>query len=86
MDLRDIVSFPSHSTEFNVLLSGNASALQRHPNKAQVREVILTLRENNLSYREISRIVGLHWTRVAQIVNTARSDPQRESGSKSSST
>lgn len=40
----------------------------RHPDKEKLRETILTLRTQGMSYREIGREVGLHWTRVGQIL------------------
>jgi hypothetical protein len=43
----------------------------RNPNKAQLRAGILALRESGISYRQIAREVGLHWTRVQQIVKSA---------------
>jgi hypothetical protein len=41
-----------------------------HPDKEQLRETILELREQGLSYREIAQAVGLHWTRIQQIVRS----------------
>jgi DNA-directed RNA polymerase specialized sigma24 family protein len=44
------------------------SSAQKYSDKAEQRRVILALREQGWSYREIGREVGLHWTRVGQIV------------------
>jgi hypothetical protein len=53
--------FPSVETE------------QRNPDKMKLKETILALRAAGWSYRQIGREVGLHWTRVGQILrNMAR--------------
>jgi len=44
---------------------------QRNPDKTQLREKIIRLREQGMSYREVAREVGLHGTRVRQIVKSA---------------
>jgi hypothetical protein len=36
-----------------------------------LKETILALREMGWSYRQIGREVGLHWTRVGQILKDA---------------
>jgi DNA-directed RNA polymerase specialized sigma24 family protein len=36
--------------------------------KAKVRETIFKLRAEGLSYREIAKVIGLHFTRVRQIL------------------
>jgi hypothetical protein len=41
---------------------------RKYPNKAEQKHVILELRALVWSYREIAEEVGLHWTRVGQIV------------------
>jgi transposase len=43
----------------------------RNPDKAQLRTDILAMRADGMSYRQIARAVGLHWTRVQQIVKSA---------------
>jgi DNA-directed RNA polymerase specialized sigma24 family protein len=37
-----------------------------------LKETILALRAAGWSYREIAREVGLHWTRVGQILKRAK--------------
>jgi hypothetical protein len=51
-----------------VPVSPSAAANQRIPDKAKLKETILALRAAGWSYREIGREVGLHWTRVGQIL------------------
>ena len=40
-------------------------------NKALLRETVLEMRQRGMSYRKIAVAVGLHWTRVGQIVKSA---------------
>jgi hypothetical protein len=68
MDLRGHVPYPSQILEFQVPLSDFIIQNQRHPDKAQLQNTILALRAQGVSYRKIADAVGLHWTRVQQIV------------------
>jgi hypothetical protein len=45
-----------------------------HPNKKRLRSNILDLRAQGMSYQEIARVVGLHWTRIQQIVKFRREE------------
>jgi DNA-directed RNA polymerase specialized sigma24 family protein len=36
--------------------------------KAKVRETIFKLRAEGLSYRELANVIGLHFTRIRQIL------------------
>lgn len=47
---------------------------QRNPDKAKLKETILALREMGWSYRQIGREVGLHWTRVGQILKSSKNE------------
>jgi len=40
----------------------------RNPDKEQLRADILTMCGRGMSYREIGAALGIHWTRVRQIV------------------
>jgi hypothetical protein len=71
MDLRDLVPYPSQILEFQMPLSDFRIQNQLHPDKAQLRNTILALRAQGMSYRKIALRVGLHWTRVQQIVKSA---------------
>lgn len=46
---------------------------QQHGDKAQRKRQILALHAQGWSYRQISAEVGLHWTRVGQIVKSMKS-------------
>jgi len=65
-------SFTRHTLEFELPVFPSTAADLRNPNKAQLKETILALREMGWSYRQIGREVGLHWTRVGQILKDAR--------------
>jgi hypothetical protein len=41
----------------------------RNPVKTKLREIIFDLRSQGWSFRQIAQDVGLHWTRVPQIIN-----------------
>jgi hypothetical protein len=43
----------------------------RHPDKEQLRADILVMRAKGMSYRKIGLALGIHWTRVQQIVKSA---------------
>jgi len=44
------------------------STAQKYSDKAEQRRVIMQLRTQGWSYREIAAEVGLHWTRIGQIL------------------
>ena len=68
VDLRGYVPFPRLQQPFEVAYSADFLAKERNPNKELLRATILELREQRMSYREIAQVVGLHWTRIQQIV------------------
>jgi hypothetical protein len=57
-----------HIREFVVPAPLSAPSNTLYPDKAALRAKILELRAEGWSYREIAREVGLHWTRVGQIL------------------
>jgi hypothetical protein len=61
-------SFTRHTHEFELPISPSTATDQRNPNKAKLKETVLALRAAGWSYREIGREVGLHWTRIGQIL------------------
>jgi hypothetical protein len=71
--LRDTIErgrhpFTRHTHQFDLPVSASAVADLRNPDKAKLKETILVLRAAGWSYRQIGREVGLHWTRVGQIL------------------
>ena len=62
---------------FPIPPAASSLSSRHYPDKTQLRETILALRAEGQSYRAIAREVGLHWTRIGQIlkaIDTERSD------------
>jgi hypothetical protein len=74
MDLRAYLSKTIHKHEFVIPQSSSTSTDNRYPDKAKLLETILTLRAGGMSYREIAWAIGVHFTRVQQILKTAQND------------
>lgn len=68
MNLRVSGTLTRHSLRFDIPLRASAESDLRNPDEEQLRTNILALCANGMSYRQIAREVGLHWTRVGQIV------------------
>ena len=68
VDLRVSVPLTRHILRFVIPLSPSTESRLRNPDKAQLRADILALREQGMSYRKIAGELGLHWTRVRQIM------------------
>ncbi len=66
--------YTRHTHEFEFPVSPSTAADQRNPDKAKLKETILALRAAGWSYRQIGREVGLHWTRVGQILRRLKSE------------
>jgi hypothetical protein len=56
-----------HIHTFEIPLPLSTVTDLKYPDKVKLRETIAALRAEGMSYREIARVVGLHWTRVGQI-------------------
>jgi len=50
----------------------SADRNRKYSDKAEQKGVILELRALGWSYREIAAEVGLHWTRIGQILKETR--------------
>jgi hypothetical protein len=59
-----------HTLEFDLPVP--AANDRKYPDKAEQKRVILALRALGWSYREIANEVGLHWTRVGQILKSTK--------------
>jgi DNA invertase Pin-like site-specific DNA recombinase len=57
-----------HTLDFALPLPASTISNQQVCDKAKVRETIFKLRAEGLSYREIAKVIGLHFTRVRQIL------------------
>lgn len=65
------VPYTRHKLDVAIPTSQATLSDQLHPDKEQLRTTILQLREQDMNYREIAQKVGLHWTRIQQIVKSA---------------
>jgi DNA-directed RNA polymerase specialized sigma24 family protein len=63
--------YTRHTLEFDLPVP--AANDRKYPNKAEQKQVILELRALGWIYREIAEEVGLHWTRVGQILRQVNS-------------
>ena len=69
---RDSLSNTRHKLEFDIEIPDSTVSRDRNPDKTALREKIFQLRTEGKSFREIAREVGLHWTRIQQIVNESK--------------
>jgi hypothetical protein len=70
--LRGRVALTRYKLAFNISLSDSTYSKNLNPDKVQLRETIFELRAQGWSFRQIAQVVGLHWTRIQQIVNKNR--------------
>ena len=75
MDLMDSGTLTRHMLQFEILMPVSTASDHCNPDKAQLRADILVMHERGLSYREIGAALGIHFTRVGQILNNV--DKQR---------
>ena len=68
MDLRVSVPLTRHLLQFDIPLSASSESHLRNPDKDALRRTILDLRAQGMSYRQIAEVVGVHFTRVRQIL------------------
>ena len=68
VDLRDTVPLTRHILRFEIPLTSSTESNLRNPDKDQLRADILAMCANGMSYRQIATALGIHWTRVGQIV------------------
>ena len=59
-----------HKLAFQIPLPQSTVGNHLHTDKNALRERIVALRAEGMSYRKIVRVVGLHWTRIGQILNS----------------
>jgi hypothetical protein len=69
VDLRDSVPLTRHMLGFDVDAPESTVSRDRNPDKKQLRAEILAMRARGMSYRKIGTVLGLHWTRVGQVLN-----------------
>jgi DNA invertase Pin-like site-specific DNA recombinase len=66
------VPLTRHLLDFDVPILPSTESNERNPDKQKLRETILQLHAQGLSYRKIAREVGIHWTRVGQIIKSVK--------------
>ena len=66
--------FTRHKHQFDLPVFPSTATDQRNPDKAKLKDTILALREMGWSYRQIGLEVGLHWTRIGQILKGVEHD------------
>jgi hypothetical protein len=67
MGVRVSLPLARYILRFDLPLPASAESDLRHPDKDALRQTILDLRARGMSYRQIAKAVGLHFTRVKQI-------------------
>ena len=70
--LRGTTPLTRHTHPFEIPMPTSTKTAQLNTDKDLLRKQILEMREQGMSYRQIGAIVGLHWTRVGQIVKEKR--------------
>lgn len=60
--------------DFDIPVPESTASRERHPDKARLRTRVLALRAAGHSYRAIGQQLGLHHSRVWQIVKSAADD------------
>jgi len=70
MDVRGAVPNTRHTLLFDVPVPPSTITNLAHLDKDQLRAEIIALRADGLSYRAIGEALGLHWTRVGQLVKS----------------
>jgi hypothetical protein len=53
---------------FEIPVSIATRSEKLHPDKEKMRLFILEMRAKGMSYRKIADVLGIHWTRVGQIL------------------
>lgn len=66
--------YTRHKLDLTIPTLQSTSSDELHSDKAQLRSTVLETRAQGMSYREIGRVVGLHWTRIQQIVRNSEAE------------
>jgi hypothetical protein len=56
---------------FEIPVASATSTNQHYNNKDYLKSIILEMQANGMSYRQIGAALGIHWTRVGQIMKSA---------------
>jgi hypothetical protein len=71
MDLKVSGTLTRHIHHFDIPVPQSTLSDRLHPDKEQLRADIPDTRASGMSYRKIGVMLGIHWTRVEQIVKNA---------------
>jgi hypothetical protein len=63
-NLRDGKPITRHMLNFEIALPQSTVTKLSFSDKARLRTLVLEMCEQKMSYREIGKVLGLHWTRV----------------------
>ena len=66
--LRGRVSLTRHILPFEISLPLTTLTNQPYNIKEHLKSIILGMRASGMSYRQIGTALGLHWTRIGQII------------------
>jgi hypothetical protein len=53
---------------FDIPVAPTTLSDQHYTNKEHLKSIILDMHANGMSYRQIGAALGIHWTRVGQII------------------
>ena len=67
---RGRVPLTRHMLPFEISLSPSTLSDQLYNNKNHLKSIILEMHSSGMSYRQIGSALGIHWTRVGQIIKT----------------
>ena len=70
--LRDGNPITIHMLNFEIPLPQSTVTKLSFSDKALLRTLVLKMHEQGMSYREIGKALGLHWTRVRQLVRNEK--------------
>jgi hypothetical protein len=71
VDPRDTGTFTRHESAFELETPASTVSRARNEDKGKLREQVREMVAQGMSYRQISAALGIHWTRVGQIVKAA---------------
>jgi hypothetical protein len=69
VNLRVSVPLTEQIHRFHTPIPQSTESSLQNPDKEQLRADILIMLRRGLSYRKIGALLGIHWTRVGQIVS-----------------
>jgi hypothetical protein len=70
MDLRVSGTLTRHILRFDIPVPASTESDLRNPDKQQLHADILNMRKRGMSYRKIGAALGIHWTRVGQLISS----------------